>query len=191
MFERFSQGARQVVVLAQEEARRLGHCWIGTEHVLLGLLAERRGVAARTLANLGLSQEQTRRAIIEMVGVGPLTAPDPKALETIGIDLDAVRRKVEESFGPGALERAGNREACRRDLRTGYIPFTPRAKKALELSLREALRLKDRGIDTEHLLLGLLREGKGLAAQFLHRAGIDLSTAQAKMLALRYKADAS
>ncbi len=191
MFERFTGRARQVVVLAQEEARRLGHSAIGTEHVLLGLLAEGCGVAAQTLANLGLSQEATRRAIVEMVGAGPLTEPDPKALEAIGIDLEAVRRKVEETFGLGALERAGRRKACRHDLRTGHLPFTPSAKKALELALREALRLKDRGIDTEHILLGLLREAEGIAAQLLHRAGIDLSTAQAKVLELRYEADAS
>jgi ATP-dependent Clp protease ATP-binding subunit ClpA len=191
MFERFTHPARQVVVLAQAEARRLDHTRIGTEHLLLGLLVEGHGIAARALANLGLQEEATRHAIVEAVDAASPTEPDPKALKAIGIDLDAVRRKVEETFGPGALDRVSCRKAGRRGSRISHIPLTSGAKKALELTLREALRLGDRHLDTEHILLGLLREGDGIAAQLLRRAGIDLPIAQAKVLALRYQADAS
>jgi ATP-dependent Clp protease ATP-binding subunit ClpA len=191
MFERFTHSARQVVVLAQAEARRLDHTWIGTEHLLLGLLVEGHGIAARALVSLGLREESTRLAIVEALSAALPTEPDPKALKTIGIDLDAVRRKVEETFGPGALDRVRSRKVGRQDSRIGHIPFTPGAKKALELTLREALRLGDRHLDTEHILLGLLREGDGIAAQLLRRGGIGLPTAQAKILELRYEANAS
>ena len=128
MFERFTDRARSVVVLAQEESRLLGHNHIGTEHLLLGLLAEREGVAAR-------------------------------ALESLGVTLDAARQQVREIVGPDS-------EAAR-----GHIPFTPRAKKILELSLREALSLGSEVISTEHLLLGLIDEGDGVGAQILERLG--------------------
>jgi ATP-dependent Clp protease ATP-binding subunit ClpC len=121
MFERFTDRSRRIVVLAQEEARRLDHNWIGTEHILLGLIREGEGVAAR-------------------------------ALESIGVSLDVVRQKVEEIIGRG------------QQAPSGHIPFTPRAKKVLELSLREALQLGDNYIGTEHILLGLVREGDGVAA---------------------------
>src|ERR1700678_681794 len=126
MFERFTDRARRVVVLAQEEARMLNHNYIGTEHLLLGLIREADGVAA-------------------------------KALESLGISLDAVRQQVEEIIGRG------------QQTPTGHIPFTPRAKKVLELSLREALALKSDYIDTEHILLGLIREADGVGAQILDR----------------------
>jgi len=128
MFERFTDRARRVVVLAQEESRLLGHNYIGTEHLLLGLLAEREGVAAR-------------------------------ALQSLDITLDAAREQVKEIIGPGAQEPRG------------HIPFTPRAKKILELSLREALKLGGEVISTEHLLLGLIDEGAGVGAQILDRLG--------------------
>ena len=124
MFERFTDRARRVVVLAQEEARMLNHNYIGTEHILLGLIHEGEGVAA-------------------------------KALESMGISLDAVRAQVEEIIGQG------------QQAPSGHIPFTPRAKKVLELSLREALQLGHNYIGTEHILLGLIREGEGVAAQVL------------------------
>src|SRR3989440_511155 len=124
MFERFTDRARRVVVLAQEEARMLNHNYIGTEHILLGLIHEGEGVAA-------------------------------KALESLGISLDAVRQQVEEIIGQG------------QQAPSGHIPFTPRAKKVLELSLREALQLGHNYIGTEHILLGLIREGEGVAAQVL------------------------
>ena len=131
MFERFTDRARRVVVLAQEEARLLNHNYIGTEHILLGLIHEGEGVAAQALTQLGVS-------------------------------LEAVRAQVEEIIGQG------------QSAPTGHIPFTPRAKKVLELSLREALELGHDYIGTEHILLGLLREGGGVAAQVLVRLGADL-----------------
>ena len=132
MFERFTDGSRRVVVLAQEEARMLNHNYIGTEHILLGLIREGDGVAAR-------------------------------ALESLGISLDAVRQQVEEIIGRG------------QQAPSGHIPFTPRAKKVLELSLRESLQLGHGYIGTEHILLGLIREGDGVAAQVLVRLGADLN----------------
>ena len=128
MFERFTDRARRVLVLAQEEARLLNHNFIGTEHILLGLIHEGEGVAA-------------------------------KALESLGISLEAVREKVEETIGPAGSST------------TGSPPFTPRAKKVLELSLREALQLGHNYIGTEHMLLGLVREGEGVAAQVLVSLG--------------------
>ncbi len=133
MFERFTDRARRVVVLAQEEARLLNHNYIGTEHVLLGLLHEGEGVAAQ-------------------------------ALEEMGISLPAARRQVDEFIGKGASAVV-----------EGHIPFTPRAKKVLELSLREALQLGHNYIGTEHILLGLLREGQGVANQVLTSLGADLN----------------
>jgi ATP-dependent Clp protease ATP-binding subunit ClpA len=132
MFERFTDRARRVVVLAQEEARLLNHNYIGTEHLLLGLIHEGEGVAA-------------------------------KALESLGISLEAVRAQVEEIIGHG------------QSAPTGHIPFTPRAKKVLELTLREALQLGHNYIGTEHNLLGLIREGEGVAAQVLVKLGADLA----------------
>ena len=131
MFERFTDRARRVVVLAQEEARLLNHNYIGTEHILLGLIHEGEGVAAR-------------------------------ALESMGINLEAVRHQVVEIIGQGSQAPSG------------HIPFTPRAKKVLELSLREALQLGHNYIGTEHILLGLIREGEGVAAQVLQKLGADL-----------------
>src|SRR5579871_4689190 len=141
MFERFTDRARRVVVLAQEEARMLNHNYIGTEHILLGLIHEGEGVAA-------------------------------KALESLGISLEAVREKVEETIGPAGSST------------TGLPPFTPRAKKVLELSLREALQLGHNYIGTEHMLLGLVREGEGVAAQVLVSLGADLSRVRQQVIQL-------
>jgi len=141
MFERFSQRARRVVVLAQEEARLLNHNYIGTEHILLGLSREGEGVAA-------------------------------KALESLGISLDAVRQQVEKIVGRG------------QQAPSGHIPFTPRAKKVLELSLREAKALGHNYIGTEHILLGLIREGSGVAAQVLVKLGADLNRARQQVVQL-------
>jgi ATP-dependent Clp protease ATP-binding subunit ClpC len=141
MFERFTDRARRVVVLAQEEARMLNHNYIGTEHILLGLIHEGEGVAA-------------------------------KALESLGISLDAVRGQVEEIIGQGQAAP------------TGHIPFTPRAKKVLELSLREALQLGHNYIGTEHILLGLIREGEGVAAQVLQKLGADLNRVRQQVIQL-------
>ncbi len=141
MFERFSDRARRVVVLAQEEARLLNHNYIGTEHILLGLIHEGEGLAAR-------------------------------ALESLGIDLDAVRHEVEVLIGHGGHAPSG------------HIPFTPRAKKVLELSLREALQLGHDYIGTEHILLGLIREGEGVAAQVLTKLGADLGVVRQRVIEL-------
>ena len=141
MFERFTDRARRVVVLAQDEARRLDHNYIGTEHILLGLIHEGQGVAARALTSLGIS-------------------------------LEAVRQQVEEIIGRG------------QQTPSGHIPFTPRAKKVLELSLRESLQLGHSYIGTEHILLGLLREGDGVAAQVLVRLGADLNLVRHQVIQL-------
>src|SRR5580693_8881605 len=141
MFERFTDRARRVVVLAQEEARTLNHNYIGTEHILLGLIHEGEGVAAKALESLGISQE-------------------------------AVRQQVEEIIGQG------------QQAPSGHIPFTPRAKKVLELSLREALQLGHNYIGTEHILLGLIREGEGVAAQVLVRLGADLNRVRQQVIQL-------
>ncbi|MCT2154338.1 ATP-dependent Clp protease ATP-binding subunit [Corynebacterium sanguinis] len=141
MFERFTDRARRVIVLAQEEARALNHNYMGTEHILLGLIKEGEGVAA-------------------------------KALESMGINLEDVRREVEELIGHGTQPV------------TGYIPFTPRAKKVLELSLREGLQMGHKYIGTEFLLLGLIREGEGVAAQVLIKLGADLPRVRQQVIQL-------
>ena len=141
MFERFTDRARNVVVLAQQEARLLKHNYIGTEHILLGLARESDGLAA-------------------------------KALDALGIGLEAVREQVVEITGQGQKSPSG------------HIPFTPRAKKVLELSLREALQFGHNYIGTEHILLGLIREGDGVAAQVLVRLGGDLSAVRQQVIRL-------
>ena len=141
MFERFTDRARRVVALAQEEARILNHNRIGTEHILLGLIREGEGVAAR-------------------------------ALRSLGVSLGAVRQQVEEIIGQGQQEPSG------------HIPFTPRAKKVLQLSLREARHLGHNYIGTEHILLGLIREGEGVAPQVLVRLGADLDRARQQVVLL-------
>ncbi|OFP35189.1 ATP-dependent Clp protease ATP-binding subunit [Corynebacterium sp. HMSC071B10] len=141
MFERFTDRARRVIVLAQEEARELNHNYMGTEHILLGLIKEGEGVAA-------------------------------KALESMGINLDDVRREVIDIIGHGSQPV------------TGHIPFTPRAKKVLELSLREGLQMGHKYIGTEFLLLGLIREGEGVAAQVLTKLGADLPTVRQTVIQL-------
>ncbi len=141
MFERFTDRARQVVVLAQEEARLLNHNYIGTEHLLLGLLREQEGAAARVLTALGISIGDVRQQVRQIIGSG--------------------------KHSP-----------------SGHIPFTPRAKKVLELALREALQLNHTYIGTEHLLLGVIREGEGVAAQVLVRLGADLERVRQQVIEL-------
>jgi ATP-dependent Clp protease ATP-binding subunit ClpA len=148
MFERFTDRGRRVVVLAQDEARRLGHNWIGTEHILLGLIREGEGVAA-------------------------------KALKSLGISLDSVRQQVEQIIGQveeiiGQVQQAPS----------GHIPFTPRTKKVLELSLRESQQLGHNYIGTEHILLGLIRESDGVAAQVLVKLGADLNRVRQQVIQL-------
>lgn len=143
MFERFTDRARRVVVLSQGEARILGHNYMGTEHILLGLICEGEGVAAQALASLGIS-------------------------------LEAAREKVETVIGRG------------KHVPSGHLPFTPRAEKVFELSLREALRLNHSYISTEHLLLGLIREVEGVAAQILVDLGADLDRVRSAVLQVLY-----
>jgi ATP-dependent Clp protease ATP-binding subunit ClpA len=159
MFARFTERARQVIVTAQEESQALGHNWIGTEHLLLGLARHRETIATRVPALEALDADGLREAVIELIGRG---RPDADALASIGIDLDAVRRSIESAFGPGALERT----------RHGCIPFTPRAKKSIELALREARSLGNDHIECVHLLLGLAH-GEGVARELLEARGLD------------------
>jgi ATP-dependent Clp protease ATP-binding subunit ClpA len=177
MFERFTDDARQAVVLAHEEAAALHHGWIGTEHVLLGVLRN-EGDGARLLAGFGVDPDGVREDVVRTVGRGEDDI-DPAALATLGIDLDAVRERVERAFGPGALTR---RQRCRRGGLIGsQAPFTARAKKALELTLREATSLGERNLGSEHLVLGLLREGDGVAARVLAERGVTLAAAREKV----------
>jgi ATP-dependent Clp protease ATP-binding subunit ClpA len=184
MFERFTDRARQVAIDARVSARRLGHGRVGTEHILLGLL-QGDGIGARALGALGITAAAVEREVLAAVGRGPLGSGDAEALGAIGIDLEEVRRRVEASFGPGALQWRPGR-GCGRDRRRplfgGHIPFTPRAKKVLELSLREALALKHKYIGTEHILLGLVREGEGLAMLVLTRLGAGPDAIRARVL---------
>jgi ATP-dependent Clp protease ATP-binding subunit ClpA len=194
MFERFTHAARDAVIRAQAEARELGHSPIGTEHALLAMLADEQGPIAASLRGSGVDARYVRAEIVRRVGPRPegeqavadADAEDAAALKAIGIDLDAVRRAIEESFGPGSLRLP--REAPRkrrgwlgRMYGSGHTPFSPRAKKVLELSLREAIRLKHNFIAPEHLLLGILREGNGLAAQILAEAGVDFDRLRADL----------
>ncbi len=172
MFERFTDEAREVVVRAQHEADTLGHDYLGTEHLLLGLASD-DGAAGAALRSLGVSSDELRASAL------PRPARrDADALATIGIDLDEVRSRVEEAFGPGALERtrAGKRRFCR------ARPFGPFAKRTLELSLREALSRGDRCIGSEHVLLGLLRAGEGPAVRLLEQRGLPPEAVRAAVL---------
>ena len=180
MFERFTQDARQTVTRAQEEARGMRCRHIGTEHLLLALLAQEGTPAQRVLAAQGLTHEAAAAAVAGHLGPDEL---DAGALSTLGIDLDAVRESVEAAFGKGALDQPARRP-CRDGASRGHIPFTPRAKKVLELALRESLALKHRYIGSGHVLLGLLREGEGLAMKVLADHGIDPKTVRREVTAL-------
>lgn len=177
MFERFTAQARSVAVRGQQEARGLGHSAIGTEHVLLGLLAERPSAGARVLDGFGLDLDEVRRIVARGSHHGRNTFGDEdvEALRTVGIDLDEIRHAAEEAFGPGALEGRPNAP--------GHLPFTPRAKAVLELALREALRLGHRHIGTEHILLGLVREGHGTGPKILQEHGLELGRVREAVLA--------
>jgi ATP-dependent Clp protease ATP-binding subunit ClpA len=177
MFERFTDRARTVVRRAVEEARVDGRRPVGTEHLLLALLSDDAGLASRVLADAGVHADDLRERIRRHTADGGagLGDADAAALREIGIDLAAIVARIEESFGPDAL-REPVPAPRRRWGRRRYVggPFSPRSKKVFELSLREALRLRHRHIGTEHILLGVLREGKGLGAQVLTEAGTDL-----------------
>ncbi|MFE6648427.1 Clp protease N-terminal domain-containing protein [Nocardioides sp. NPDC057772] len=167
MFERFTRPARDAVTAAQTYATELGHDRIGDDHLLLAIGSGSESSAARALAGAGVDSAALK-AEVERAH-GRLGDDDADALSTLGIDLDAVRSKVEEVFGAGALDSGKPRRRF-----GGHIPFTKDAKKVLELSLREAIRLEDRSIGTEHILLGILRaEGEGHAA--LRALGVDVT----------------
>jgi ATP-dependent Clp protease ATP-binding subunit ClpA len=184
MFERFTPQARQVVVCAQEEAGSLQHRYVGTEHLLLALLNPASGIPFAVLRDAGVTRENVIADLSRVLADAPgtLSEEDAVALEAIGIDLDAVRAKLEETFGPGALSPEpdpprgwlGRRRKRARKGSYGHRPVTPRLKKVLELSLREALALKHGYIGSEHMLLGLVREGGGLAAKLLTDRGARL-----------------
>ena len=176
MFERFTDDAREAVAAAQTEAGALRHGWIGTEHVLLGVLATGGG-GAQLLAGFGVDAAGVRDDVVRIVGRGEDDI-DPDALATLGIDLEAIRERVERAFGPGALSRRGR---CRRGGVSMRMPFCRRAKKAIELTLREAISLGDSNLRTEHLVLGLLREGDGVAARVLAERGVTLAAAREKV----------
>jgi ATP-dependent Clp protease ATP-binding subunit ClpA len=178
MFERFTEDAREAVVVAQEQARALRHSWIGTEHLLLGVAGKENAAASRILRRLGLDARTIREDVVRLIGIGgDFDDRDEEALRTLGIDLDQVRRAVEDTFGPGALERSEPpgkyRGRCARPWEAGYLPFTRRAKKSLELALRWAVTMHSGSIGTEHVLLGLAAEGDGVAARVLRLHGID------------------
>ena len=189
MFERFTTQARAMVKGAERSSLELGHHYIGTEHLLLALLEPTAGIPHTVLTDAGLTVERVRTDIEAGHGDNrALGREDAEALEAIGIDLDAVRAKIEESFGPGALTPAPppTRGLFRRRRPTPTtpvcVPFVPRSKKVLELSLREAVRLHHNYIGTEHILLGLIREGEGLAAKIICDAGIDLDDLRRRTL---------
>lgn len=183
MFERFTHDARQVVVTAQAEARALGHDWIGTEHLLTGLTGG-TGLGAGVLRDLGVDTGNVRRAIA--AATRPESEgdePDPAALETIGIDLAAVRRRVEETFGPGALDRTRGTPG-RRGRRAGrHVPFTAEAKRLLERALRESLKLRHRHIGTEHVLLAVTANANTRAARVLGGLGVSPTMLRRRILA--------
>jgi ATP-dependent Clp protease ATP-binding subunit ClpA len=190
MFERFTTAAREVVVSAQHEREEFGHPVLGTEHVLLGLLNEGAGMAYTVLHRAGLTRIQVREAVRNVVGHTALGDDDAEALKAIGIDLDEVRARVESTFGPGALQAPlePRRGLFGRRGRPGRV--SQRARKVLELSLREAIRLHDKSIGPEHLLLGLLREGEGLAVKIMVDRGLVLDDLREQVLA-EIKAGAS
>lgn len=172
MFERFTDRARRALTVAQEEAMAMGHNFLGTEHELLGLIGEGTGVAAVVLGDLGITLDAARAGALDALGQAGRTPPPvgaSEALASIGIDLDEVRRSVEETFGEGALIYP-------------RPPFTPRAKRVLELALEESLRLGHYYIGTEHMLLGVVAEGEGLASKIMVDLGTDLTTVRRSVL---------
>jgi ATP-dependent Clp protease ATP-binding subunit ClpA len=183
MFGRFTSGARRAVDLAQAEARSMGHAYIGTEHLLLGLLGEEHGIAARILRAAGITAAAVRDDVQRLVTDLPLSGPDAEALRVIGIDVDVVRARIEASFGPGSLERARLGGCARGRPSRGGIPLSRRSRKVMERSLREALRLGHDYIGTEHILLALLGKDEGLAAQILADSGVPADDLRRSVLA--------
>jgi ATP-dependent Clp protease ATP-binding subunit ClpA len=181
MFERFTERARNVVVTAQEAGRALGHTQIGGEHILLGILTQPESVGAKVLMLLGVDEAAVRAEVTSLGG------SDAAALRAIGIDLEQVRRRAEEAFGPGALDRPVGKRVGRlfrrgyvRHDASGHLPFGNDAKVLLARSLREALELRHNYIGTEHMLLALTANGRGAAAAVLRRLGMAASHEEIK-----------
>ncbi|WP_369204065.1 Clp protease N-terminal domain-containing protein [Streptomyces sp. PU-14G] len=195
MFERFSKEAREIVIRPQDEARALGHEWIGTEHLLLAVLRHPQQPGAATLTRLGVTPASCRAAVAGVVsGAGDdLGAQDAEALRAFGIDLEEVRRRAEESFGQGALDDpastgdtgargpAGRHREGARAL-SRHLPFAARAKKALKDALREALARKDRRIGVEHVVLGLSRSDDNISLGVFTRLGVDPESLRQRVL---------
>lgn len=196
MFERFTKPARNAVVQAEQEARELRHGWIGTEHLLLALLRDHNAPGVSTLIRLGVEPDACRDAVTAIVGRpdAQFAEDDAEALREFGIDLGEVRRRAERAFGKGALDTpaAGGdpegsgrfrrrRRLGPRDRGPGHIPFAHRAKKALELALREAIARKDKHIGTEHLVLALLRSDDKITTAVFERIRLDPSVARARV----------
>ncbi len=184
MFERFSDQAREVVVQAQAQARRLGHGYIGCEHLLLAVAASNTD-AGHALRGLGLTPDAVESSALSLVA----PAFDRDALAVIGIDLDVVRERVEAAFGPGALTRRSRRRGprsrrrrCTTGVPTGHIPFSPRAKKCLEAALREAVDRHDHHIGVEHVALALTSMPDGLAPRIFSRLGVSAAQARTEIL---------
>lgn len=178
MFERFTAQARSVVTRAQQEARVLEDEHVRTHHLLLAIMSEPDTAGGRALIALGVDgnevRDEIRRSDRER---STFSEEDADALRSVGVDLDEVRRTVEEAFGPGALERSTSGRGL-----GSHIPFTPGSKKALELALREAIHLGHRSIGTEHLLLGLVRDEGCSAARLLGTRGLDRDRVRAEVV---------
>jgi ATP-dependent Clp protease ATP-binding subunit ClpA len=195
VFERFTPDARQVVVRAQQEARSFAHPWIGTEHLLLGVLAAPDSAGAAVLAQFGVTLHTARAALVALIGRGGFCASDAAALRTVGIDLDQVRRAAEATFGPGALDRPPvwrcrrrspfRRRGCRLGDASGELPFMPRAKRALERARTEADRTRAGELDVDHLLLGLLDPKGNMAVEVIRHLGADPELIRARVRARR------
>jgi ATP-dependent Clp protease ATP-binding subunit ClpA len=196
MFERFTPPAREAVVQAHFEARQMGHSPIGTQHLLLALVADENGSVARALREQGVDEQSVRDAIVRRLGTRP-AATDPlpdaddedaAALRAIGIDIEQVRRAIEANFGPDALRLPRAEEEPKQGLFArlraatgGHVPFSPRSKKVLELSLREAVHMRHTFIGPEHMMLGLMREGEGMGALILADAQVDQAALRAEL----------
>ena len=182
MFERFTLEARRIVTGGVEVARDLAHDYVGTEHLLIALAGTGPNVATAALIAGGFDPVRAREDLARLVGPCPddLDQADVAALRSIGVALDEVRRRVEASFGPGALDRR-RRWGGRRRGRVCGLPFMPKAKQALELALREAIRLGHRWIGPEHVLLGLLRLD-AMATRLLRAQGVDLDRLRAEIV---------
>jgi ATP-dependent Clp protease ATP-binding subunit ClpA len=182
------------VVRAQQEASGFAHPWIGTEHLLLGVLATPDSPAAAVLAQLGVSLHTARIAVGQLVGRGGFCDSDAAALRTVGVDLDQVRRAAEATFGPGALDRppawqcrrrSPFRRQPHRDDASGKLPFMPRAKRALERARNEADRTKTCDVDIDHMLLGLLDPKGNMAVDVMRHLGTDPELVRAHIRARR------